>query len=227
MGIAIWGLPAGKPVEKSLANKGLIDYIGSHDGRWPERNRGGVAMFSWQLDDELALLFLQPDMASELFRLCQRNRDYLSQWLPWVPHIQQPADSATFIRHAIEKFARGEGLTTAIEYQGEVVGVIGYNQIDHELGKVTIGYWLAERWQGHGIITRACQALIHHAFEEMGMEKVEISAALENEASRAVCERLGMTQEGITRRAERLADRVVDHVHYGLLRDEWLRLRDL
>ena len=48
----------------------------------------------------------------------------------------------------------------------------------------------------------------------MGMEKVE-SAAPENEASRAVCERLGMTQEGITRRAERLADRVVDHVHYG------------
>ena len=144
-----------------------------------------------------------------------------------MPHIQQPADSATFIRHAIEKFARGEGLTTAIEYQGEVVGVIGYNQIDQDLGKVAIGYWLAERWQGHGIITRACQALIHHAFEEMGMEKVEISAALENEASRAVCERLGMTQEGMTRRAERLADRVVDHVHYGLLRDEWLRLRDL
>ena len=81
-------------------------------------------MFSWQLDDELALLFLQPDMASELFRLCQRNRDYLSQWLPWVPHIQQPSDSAAFIRHAIEKFARGEGLTTAIEYQGEVVSSV-------------------------------------------------------------------------------------------------------
>lgn len=59
------------------------------------------------------------------------------------------------------------------------------------------------------------------------MEKVEISAAQENDASRAVCERLGMVQEGVTRRAERLADRVVDHVHYGLLRDEWLRLRDL
>ena len=85
---------------------------------------------------------------------------------------------------------------------------------------------LAERWQGHGIITRACQALIHHAFEEMGMEKVEISAAQENDASRAVCERLGMVQEGVIRRAERLADRVVDHVNYGLLREDWLRQRE-
>ena len=105
-------------------------------------------MFSWQLDDELALLFLQPDMASELFALCNDNREYLSQWLPWPPLIQRPVDSALFIRSAIEKFARGEGLTTAIEYQGEVVGVIGYNSIDQDLGKVVIGYWLAERWQG-------------------------------------------------------------------------------
>ena len=64
-----------------------------------------------------------------------------------APHIQQPADSATFIRHAIEKFARG-GADHGHRVSGEVVGVIGYNQIDHELGKVTIGYWLAERWQG-------------------------------------------------------------------------------
>ncbi len=79
-------------------------------------------MFSWQLDDELALLFLQPDMASELFALCNDNREYLSQWLPWPPFILRSADSATFIRHAIEKFARGEGLTTAIEYQGRWLG---------------------------------------------------------------------------------------------------------
>ncbi|PJG59570.1 GNAT family N-acetyltransferase [Aeromonas cavernicola] len=183
-------------------------------------------MFSWQLNDELALLFLQPDMASELFALCQNNREYLCQWLAWPTMIQQPADYVAFIRHAIEQFARGEGLTTAIEYQGELVGMISYNQIDQALSKVTMGYWLAERWQGHGIITRACQALIHHAFEEMGMEKVEISVAIDNEPSRAVCERLGMQQEGVTRRAGRLGARIVDHAHYSLLRDEWLRQRD-
>ncbi|MFM4721014.1 GNAT family N-acetyltransferase [Aeromonas bivalvium] len=183
-------------------------------------------MFTWQLDDELALIFLQPDMATELYALCRQNRDYLAQWLPWPPLIQRRDDTATFIRHAIEGFARGESLTTAIEYQGDLVGIISYNQIDHSLGKVTLGYWLAERWQGNGIVTRACRALIHHAFEEMAMEKVEISAALDNEPSRALCERLGMRQEGIVRRAERLGDRVLDHALYGLLRDEWLQQRD-
>ena len=133
-------------------------------------------MFSWQLDDELALLFQQPDMASEqaVSPLSAPAAITSFQWLPWVPHIQQPADSAppSFATPSM-KFA-GEGLTTAIE-SGEVVGVIScHNQIDQDLGKVTIGYWLAERWQG---------ARHHHPgparpdpitpSEEMGMEKVE------------------------------------------------------
>ena len=128
---------------------------------------GEVAIFSWQLDDELALLFLQPDMASELFRLC-RAQPRLP--LP-VAALGAPHPAARRQRHlhspAIEKFARG-GADHGHRVSGEVVGVIGYNQIDQDLGKVTIGYWLAERWQGHGIITRACQALIHHAFEGDG-----------------------------------------------------------
>ncbi|WP_139697682.1 GNAT family N-acetyltransferase, partial [Aeromonas salmonicida] len=70
-------------------------------------------------------------------------------------------------------------------------------------------------------ITRACQALIHHAFDELGMEKVEIRAAVDNTASRAVCERLGFTLEGVLRRAEKLPHGIVDHACYGLLRSEW------
>ena len=189
-------------------------------------NRGGVAMFSWQLDDELALLFLQPDMASELFRLCQRNRDYLSQWLPWCPTSSSlPTAPPSFATPS--RSLPGGGADHGHRVSGEVVGVTGYNQIDHELGKVTIGYRLAERWQGHGIITRACQAPIHHAFGGDGDGEGGDQRRPRERGEPSRCERLGMTQEGITRRAERLADRVVDHVHYGLLRDEWLRLRDL
>jgi len=59
------------------------------------------------------------------------------------------------------------------------------------------------------------------AFIELSMSKVEISAAVENQASRSVCERLGFTLEGIITRAENLNGRIVDHAVYGLSRTAW------
>jgi ribosomal-protein-serine acetyltransferase len=53
------------------------------------------------------------------------------------------------------------------------------------------------------------------------MEKVQISAATQNKPSRAVCERLGFSLEGVITRAENLNGPVVDHAIYGLSRDTW------
>jgi ribosomal-protein-serine acetyltransferase len=77
---------------------------------------------------------------------------------------------------------------------------------------------LKESAQGHGIITRVCKKLIEIAFNELNIHKIEISAATENFASRAVCERLGMELEGIISNAENLNGRIVDHAIYGLHR---------
>jgi ribosomal-protein-serine acetyltransferase len=64
--------------------------------------------------------------------------------------------------------------------------------------------------------------MIRHAFEEHKLHKVVISCAIDNPRSRAVAERLGFIQEGILRQADRLHDRYVDTVFYGLLEEEWL-----
>ncbi len=53
------------------------------------------------------------------------------------------------------------------------------------------------------------------------MEKVEISAAVENQSSRKVCERLQFNLEGIITRSENLNGRIiVDHAIYGLHRSK-------
>ena len=109
-------------------------------------------------------------------------------------------------------------MTCAIVYQDNIVGNCSFNSIDHDLKKVTIGYWLSKNQQGKGIVTQVVRKLIQIAFEELGMEKVEISAAVENAASRAVCERLGCELEGIITRNENLNGRIVDHAIYGLER---------
>ena len=59
------------------------------------------------------------------------------------------------------------------------------------------------------------------AFIELDMQKVEISAAVENQSSRKVCERLGFSLEGVITCSENLNGRVVDHAIYGLSRTAW------
>ena len=84
-----------------------------------------------------------------------------------------------------------------------------------------IGYWLDQELQGRGIITRACRTLVTYAFEEYGLNKVEIHAAAGNAPSRAVAERLEFTQEGVVRQIEWLSGVPHDMIIYGKLASEW------
>lgn len=80
---------------------------------------------------------------------------------------------------------------------------------------------MGQQFQGKGIITQACAALVDHAFQEMNLHRVEIRTAVENFKSRAVPERLGFKEEGIARQSAWLYDQFIDHVVYGMLAEEW------
>ncbi|WP_413283703.1 GNAT family N-acetyltransferase [Vibrio sp. MA40-2] len=173
-------------------------------------------MFFSEIDHELKLALVHKSFAPRYAELARDNFIYLQQWLSWPPHCKSKYDFEEFIQHSLLDYAKGKSMVCAIFYHDQLVGNIGFNTINHQLEKVEIGYWLAEPYQGNGIITRACRALIKMAFEQWNMQKIQISAATENAASRAVCQRLGMTLEGIITRNENLGGRVVDHAIYAL-----------
>lgn len=175
-------------------------------------------MFTRIVDEEIQLALLQPSFAPLYAQLVQENEAYLSQWLAWPPHCKTENDFKAFIKKSLHEYAEGTNMYLSIFYYNQLVGNVGFNTIDYALKKVIIGYWLAEKLQGKGIMTRCCQYLIHIAFKELGMDKVQISAATGNQPSRAVCERLGMQLEGIITHNENLNGRIVDHAIYGLKR---------
>jgi len=181
----------------------------------------GVEMFGHTLDSELELVFLQRSLAAPLFALTCQHRAYLSRWLPWPPAIASVADTQAYIQRMVQQFAEGRAMQCALLYRGEVVGVCGFNIINRRLKRVQIGYWLAEPWQGLGIVTRACRWLMALAFESWAMDRVDIAVAVENQPSRAVCERLGMRTGVIIPQAEQLAHGWVDHQHYFLTAEKW------
>ncbi|REG84305.1 GNAT family N-acetyltransferase [Marinomonas pollencensis] len=118
-------------------------------------------------------------------------------------------------------YADGKSLVCAIFYNDTLVGNISFNSIDYDLKRVDIGYWLSANYQGKGIVSKCVTKLITMAFTDLNMEKVQISAALNNQPSRQVCERLGFKLEGVITRAEKVNGRVLDHAIYGLSRADW------
>jgi len=102
-----------------------------------------------------------------------------------------------------------------------LAGVISYSAIDWQNRTTELGYWLGEEYQGKGLVTAACRALVEHAFLELGLNRVVISCATENKKSCAIPERLGFRREGVQRQAVWLYDRFVDHVTYAALASDW------
>lgn len=173
------------------------------------------------VDKDIYLKLLNVEHTEDLFELIDKNRKSLRKWLPWVDTTRGVEDTRKFIYSSIGQYSRNDGFHAGIWYKDILVGVIGLHMIDHNNRYTSIGYWLDEEFQGKGIMTKACDALIRYIFNELKLNRVEIRCAEENIKSKAIPERLGFVKEGILRETEFLYDHYVNHVVYGLLRDEW------
>jgi ribosomal-protein-serine acetyltransferase len=177
--------------------------------------------FYRRIDADLELKLITEQDAPTLFHLIETNRAYLRQWLPWIDATQTVHDELAFIRSAQTQFQANETISCSIWYQGQVVGTIGYHPFNRIKRSVEIGYWLAAQFQGNGIVTKACQALITYAFDELQLDKVEIRCAVDNIRSGAIPQRLGFRQEGIIHQGEWHHDHYVDLLLYSLVASEW------
>jgi ribosomal-protein-serine acetyltransferase len=178
-------------------------------------------MFSYRVNDSHHLRLLQFADAEELFGLIDANRAYLRTWLPWLDANHTVEDSRHFIQSTLQQLADNRGFVAAICFEGHMAGVVGYNRIDWQNRVGYIGYWLAENYQGKGLMTSSCRAVIDYGFHSLNLNRLVIAAATENHRSRAIPERLGFIHEGTLREAEWLYDHFVDHAVYACLRRDW------
>ncbi|HEY3272725.1 MAG TPA: GNAT family protein [Methanocella sp.] len=179
-------------------------------------------MFGCDIGQDTWLRPLELRHAEEVFRLADRNRARLRQWLPWVDSTLTVDDTWEFIRHSLEQLAKGESLAAGIWHEGSFAGVVSFVGINPAARSAMIGYWLGPEYEGKGIMTRACEALIDYGFGELGLNRIVIRAATENQRSQAIPQRLGFTREGVERQSEWLNDHFLDMVVYSMLRSEWL-----
>ncbi|MBZ5609879.1 MAG: GNAT family N-acetyltransferase [Acidobacteriia bacterium] len=178
-------------------------------------------MFQKTIQEGVCLRLLEERHAAEVFAVVDRERAYLREWLPWVDGTTKVDDTLTFIQSALQQYAANEGFSAGIWRGDQLIGVIGTHKIDWLYRKVEIGYWLASNFQGRGIVTAACRAVIDHAFAQWKLNRVEIHCASGNAKSCAIPKRLGFQFEGTQREAQLVNGRYLDIQVYAMLARDW------
>jgi ribosomal-protein-serine acetyltransferase len=177
-----------------------------------------------EIDDTISLEFLEEIHAESLLNLVNNNRAYLREWLPWVDHMLSVTDFIRYIRNTKNQADEKTDFGYAIIIDKNIVGRIGLYHINQQNKIAEIGYWLADGWQGKGIVTRCCRAMINHGFTQLGLNRIEIKCGTGNNKSLAIAEKLQFKQEGILRQAELLNGRFIDLYLYAMLKEEWNKI---
>ena len=183
-------------------------------------------MFTYTVNENITLRHPELSDAPALFSLFDQNREHLTEWQDYPNKIQTLEDCEQFIRNHNHELEEGKGLATLIVYQGEVVGMVYLDKIVSILRKAEIGYWIAEAYQGKGIVTQSARGLMTYAFETLNINRLalkfkRVSDEHENSRSRRVAERLGFTEEGILRQDGMTKGVMMDMVMTSILADEW------
>jgi RimJ/RimL family protein N-acetyltransferase len=103
---------------------------------------------------------------------------------------------------------------------GRPLGAIGTRPRD-EPGRADVGYWLGRPYWGQGIMTEALTRLLAFGFTTLGNYKMEADVYTHNERGLRLVASVGMTREGLIRRAHRKYGEWVDVTVWGILVEEW------
>ncbi|MFU8887331.1 MAG: GNAT family N-acetyltransferase [Trueperaceae bacterium] len=177
--------------------------------------------FALRVDDELELGIPERPDADALHALIERDRERLGRWLPWAGSQTLEGTRGFIEGRALTAIAQADGFEAGVWWRGRLVGMVGIHAVRRQPRRGSIGYWLAREAEGHGLMTRAVRAVVAKGFGDLGFERLDIRADVENVRSRALPQRLGFRFEGVLRRSFFDGRRYVDQAVYGFLRDEW------
>lgn len=136
-------------------------------------------------------------------------RESVRQWCATLSGMQARGEAAAFV---IMEVATGEAVGGTVLFD--------YSE-SHK--RVEIGYtWHAQRVWRTAVNTECKFLLLRHAFESLGMNRVQLKTDARNERSLAAITRLGAVREGVLRSQMVLPDGFVrDAVMFSIIAREW------
>ncbi|WP_166727593.1 GNAT family N-acetyltransferase [Mucilaginibacter gilvus] len=119
--------------------------------------------------------------------------------------------------HEIHK--KNDGVLWGITLKGseEMLGSIGFWNMDKANHRTETGYMLATAWQGKGIMQEALTEAIKYAFETIGLHSIQANINPANKASMNLLERTGFVREAYFRENYYYKDKFLNSAVYSLI----------
>jgi RimJ/RimL family protein N-acetyltransferase len=104
---------------------------------------------------------------------------------------------------------------------GELVGEVVLYEWDPAARGCTFRTLVGPRGRGRGLGSEATRLIVGHAFEQVGLHRVQLEVYADNPRARRVYEKAGFVVEGVRREAARRGGAWVDEVLMAVLDHEW------
>ena len=169
----------------------------------------------------LVLKLLEPSEAPIMVRFRIENRDHLRKWEPGrSPEFFTNAYWQMQLRAAIREYRSGINMCLVIlnTAESEVLGVCNYtNIIRGTFQSCHLGYALAERHQGKGIMFESLQLSTQYVFKELELHRIMANYMPRNQRSGNLLCHLGFETEGKARSFLNINGVWEDHILTSLI----------
>lgn len=153
------------------------------------------------------------------------RRDSEAFLSPWEPSWAADHLSRRAFTNRVYWAQRSIGAGTALplflvrRQDDTLVGAITLDNIRRGPAQAgTLGYWVGHGFARQGYMREAITAVVHHAFAQLDLSRIEAACLPENTPSRGLLEKSGFKYEGVAQSYLQINGRWRTHVLYAALR---------
>jgi [ribosomal protein S5]-alanine N-acetyltransferase len=176
---------------------------------------------------ETERLTLRPPTHSDFREWAQLRRDGADYLIPWEPswakdHLTRKAFTNR-VYWAQRSVSNETALPLFLFHRKDkcILGAITLDNIRRGPAQAgTLGYWTGQIYARQGFMREAIGAVVHHAFAQLDLSRIEAACLPENAASRGLLESSGFKYEGVAQSYLQINGRWRTHVLYAALRSD-------
>ncbi len=154
--------------------------------------------------------------------LRDQSRDFLKPWEPTWSHDHLSRKNFTNrVYWANRSITQGTALPLFLIRRDDaaLLGALTIDNIRRGPAQAgTTGYWVGAPYARAGFMREALAAVVHYAFTDLDLSRLEAGCLPENAASRGLLEKVGFKYEGVAQSYLQIDGRWRNHVLYANLR---------